>query len=175
MCWSLFLITLQAWVLQQRVFPTTIAKFIKSNCFYRSLPLAAFYCNNQSKIIQEITASKFQGEHATLLNRYQSLCPATKSEITVGFPMEFWEILEKLPSRVILVGCFCSKFQGEHARLLNRYQSLCPATKSEITAGFPMEFWEILEKLPSRVILVGCFWKENRRRRTCSDPLGFRF
>ena len=124
MCWSLFLITLQAWGLQQRVFPATIVKFIKSNCFYRSLPLAAFYCSNQSKIIQEITASKFQGEHATLLNRYQSLCPATKSEIT---------------------------------------------------AGFPMEFWEILEKLPSKVILVGCFWKENRRRRTCSDPLGFRF
>ena len=30
------------------------------------------------------------------------------------------------------------------------------------TAGFQMEFWEILEKLPSRIILVGCFWKENR-------------
>ena len=33
------------------------------------------------------------------------------------------------------------------------------------TAGFPIEFWEILEKLPSRIILADCFWKENRQRK----------
>ena len=85
MCCCLFLLKLLASGLQQRIFPVTIAKFIMKKCFYRSLLLATFYCSNQTKIIQEITASKFQGKHATLFNIYQGLCPATKSGIHRGF------------------------------------------------------------------------------------------
>ena len=34
--------------------------------------------------------------------------------------------------------------------------------KQKSTAGFPMEFCEILEQLVSRIILGFSFWKENR-------------
>ena len=68
-----------------KIFLVTVAKFIKNNFFYRSLPLAPFDCSNLSEIFQEITASKFQAQHATLFNIYESLCPATKAEIPRGF------------------------------------------------------------------------------------------
>ena len=97
MCWSLLLIKLQASGLQKRVFPVTIAKCIKSNCFYRSLPSAAVYCSNQSKIIQHITASNSQGQNATLFNRSQGLCNATKSEIHRGFSNRILRNFRKAP------------------------------------------------------------------------------
>ena len=44
---------------------------------------AAFGFSNQLKITWEISASKFQRQHATQFNfcRYEGLCPATKPEI----------------------------------------------------------------------------------------------
>ena len=60
----------------------TIAKCIKNNFFYS---LAAFDCSSQSKTFQEITASELQGQHATLFNGYEGLCPATKAEMHRGF------------------------------------------------------------------------------------------
>ena len=44
---------------------------------------AAFGFSNQLKITWEISASKFQGQHATQFNfcRYEGPCPATKPEI----------------------------------------------------------------------------------------------
>ena len=58
-----------------------VAKFLRTAFFYRTPPLAAFDYSNQSKIFRETTASKFQGQHATQFNRYEALCPATKTEI----------------------------------------------------------------------------------------------
>ena len=45
------------------------------------MKLESYSC--QLKIFREITASKFQGQHATQFNfcRYLGLCPATKPEI----------------------------------------------------------------------------------------------
>ena len=42
--------------------------------------------SNQSKVFQEITASKFLGHHAAQFNccRSEGLCPATKTEIHLG-------------------------------------------------------------------------------------------
>ena len=69
--------------------PTKVfSKIFKNSFFYRKPPLAAFDYSNQSKIFQEITASKFQGQHATQFNRYEGLCPATKTEILCGFSNE---------------------------------------------------------------------------------------
>ena len=57
-----------------------------------------------------------------------------------------------------------SKFRRQHAAQFNfcRYEGLCPATKTEIHRVFPVEFCEILEQLLSRIILGGCYRKENR-------------
>ena len=89
LCWSLFLIKLQAWGLQQRCFPVNTAKIFKNSFFYRTPPLAAFDYSNQSKIFQEITASKLQGQHATQFSRYEGLCPVTKTEIHWLFQWNF--------------------------------------------------------------------------------------
>ena len=52
--------------------------------------------SNQSKIFQEITASKFQEKHAVKFNSssYEGLCPESKTEIHQVFSMKFFEILE---------------------------------------------------------------------------------
>ena len=34
--------------------------------------------------------------------------------------------------------------------------------KQKSPAGFPMEFCKILDNLLLKIILAGCFWKENR-------------
>ena len=65
-----------------------IAKPLRTAFFYRTPPLAAFDYSNQSKIFQEITASKFQGQHATQFNRFEGLCLATKADIQRGFSNE---------------------------------------------------------------------------------------
>ena len=77
--WSLFLIKLQTWGLQQKCFPVNIGKFL------RTTPLAAFDYGNQSKIFREITASKFQGQHAKQFNSYEGLYLATKTKTHRGF------------------------------------------------------------------------------------------
>ena len=100
LCWSLFLITLQAWGLQQRCFPVNNAQFLRT----------AF--SIKSKIFREISASKCQGQHATNLNRYGGLCLKLKQKSTVGFPMEVCKILEQLVSRIILGGCFWKESRG---------------------------------------------------------------
>ena len=50
----------------------------------RTLPVATFGYSNQSRIFQQITTLKFQGQHASQSNfcRYKILCPATKTEIS---------------------------------------------------------------------------------------------
>ena len=58
--------------------------------------------SNESKIFWEITASKFQRQHAAqfTLSRYEVLCPETNPPWV--FSTEFREILEQLLSRIIL-------------------------------------------------------------------------
>ena len=87
LCRSLFLIKLQAWNFmkkrfQYRSFPVNIAKFLKT-FLYKTLPVATFGYSNQSRIFQEITTLKFQGQHASQSDfcRHEGLCPATKTEI----------------------------------------------------------------------------------------------
>ena len=50
---------------------------------YKTLQVATFGYSNQSRIFQEITTLKFQGQHASQSNfcRHEGLCPATKTEI----------------------------------------------------------------------------------------------
>ena len=50
---------------------------------YKTLPVATFGYSNQSRIFQEITTLKFQGQQASqfTFGRYEGLCPATKTEI----------------------------------------------------------------------------------------------
>ena len=50
---------------------------------YKTLPVATFGYSNQSKIFQEITTLKFQGQHASQSNfcRHEGLYPGTKTEI----------------------------------------------------------------------------------------------
>ena len=50
---------------------------------YKTLPVATFGYSNQSRIFQEISTLKFQGQHASQSNfyRHEGLCPATKTEI----------------------------------------------------------------------------------------------
>ena len=50
--------------LQHRCFPVNIAKLFKNSFLYRLPPVAAFGYSNQWKIFREISASKFQGQHA---------------------------------------------------------------------------------------------------------------
>ena len=59
-----------------------IAKFFKK-VLYQTLLAATFGYSNQSRIFQEITTLKFQGQHASQSTscRYEGLCPATKTEI----------------------------------------------------------------------------------------------
>ena len=45
--------------------------------------MAASGCSDQPKIFREMSASKFQGQHATQF-RYDGLCSATKTEIHHG-------------------------------------------------------------------------------------------
>ena len=56
---------------------------MQHRCFYRTLSVAVSDYSNQSKIFREITASKFQGQHAEQFNfcRYEAICPAAKTEI----------------------------------------------------------------------------------------------
>ena len=88
-----------------KMFSCEYYKIFKDSFFMEHLS-AAFDYSNPSKIFREITASKFQGQHATQINRYGLLYPAIKTETYRGFTMEFFEILEKLVSRIILGGCF---------------------------------------------------------------------
>ena len=61
-----------------------IATLFKNSFFYRSHdPGAAFGYSNQSKIFREISASKFQGEHAAQF-RYSGPCSVAKTEIHHG-------------------------------------------------------------------------------------------
>ena len=66
-------------------------------------------CNlaNSLKIILEITASKFQGQHAAQFSfcRYEGLYPPTKTKIHRVLPIEFCKILEQLLSKIILRDC----------------------------------------------------------------------
>ena len=59
-----------------------IAKFFKK-VLYQTLLAATFDYSNQSRIFQEITTLKFQGQHASKSSfcRYEDLCPTTKTEI----------------------------------------------------------------------------------------------
>ena len=84
-CWSLFLVKLQAWGLQQRYFLVNITKFLRTAFFIEHLRWLLLIYSNQLKIFWEISASKFQGQHATQFSRYEGLCPATKTEIHCGF------------------------------------------------------------------------------------------
>ena len=88
LCWSLFLIKLQAYnSIKRRFHPTQ--KFSYEYCkifkkvLYKQLQVATFGYSNQSRIFQEITTLKFQGQQASQFTfcRYEGLCPATKSEI----------------------------------------------------------------------------------------------
>ena len=53
------------------------------NVLYKALQVATFGYSNQSRIFQEITTLKFQGQYASHSNfcRHEGLCPATKTEI----------------------------------------------------------------------------------------------
>ena len=68
------------------MFSCEYCEVFKNSFFYRTPPVAAFGCSNQSKILREITASKFQGQHDAQFNfcRYIGLCPATKTKIHRG-------------------------------------------------------------------------------------------
>ena len=50
---------------------------------YKTLQVATFGYSNQSRIFQEITTLKFQGQHASKSSfcRHEGLCPTTKTEI----------------------------------------------------------------------------------------------
>ena len=74
--------------------------------------MAAFDCINQSKIFREITAWKFEGQHATQLNRYEGLCPATKTEIHRGFSNGILRNF-RAASRINSGGCFWKENGGE--------------------------------------------------------------
>ena len=66
-------------------------------------------CNlaNSLKIFLEITASKFQGQHAAQFNfcRYEGLYPPIKTKIHWMLPIEFCEILKQLLLKIILRDC----------------------------------------------------------------------
>ena len=62
-----------------------ITKFLRTAFFIEHLRWLLLIYSNQLKIFWEISASKFQGQHATQLSRYEGLCPATKTEIHCGF------------------------------------------------------------------------------------------
>ena len=68
-----------------KMFSCECCKMFKNRFFYKAPPLVAFVYSNKLKIFREIAASKFQGQHATQLNRYEGLCPATKTEIRRRF------------------------------------------------------------------------------------------
>ena len=57
-------------------------KFFKK-VLYETLPVATFGYSNQSRIFQQITTLKFQGQHASQSNfcRHEGLCPAAKTEV----------------------------------------------------------------------------------------------
>ena len=65
---------------------TQYCKIFKQSFFYKTLPVTAFSYSNQWKIFWEITALKFQGQHAAQFNfnRYEGLCPPTKHKSTAG-------------------------------------------------------------------------------------------
>ena len=56
---------------------------IFKKAIYKALQVATFGYSNQSRIFQEITTLKFQGQHAPQSNfcRHEGLSPATKTEI----------------------------------------------------------------------------------------------
>ena len=89
-----------------KLFPCEYCKIFKNSFFYRTPPLAAFDNSNQSKIFWEITASKFQRQHATQFNRYEGLFLATKAEICCEFSNGICKIFEQLVSRIFLDGYF---------------------------------------------------------------------
>ena len=63
-------------------FAYEICKIFKK-VLYQTLRVATFGYSNQSRIFQEITTLKFQGQYASQSNlcRHEVLCPATKTEI----------------------------------------------------------------------------------------------
>ena len=87
LCWSLFLIKLQAYNFIKKEIPTQEFSYeyckIFKKVLYKTLPVATFGYSNQSRIFQEITTLKFQGQQASqfTFGRYEGLCPATKTEI----------------------------------------------------------------------------------------------
>ena len=87
LCWSLFLIKLQAYNFIKKEIPTQEFSYeyckIFKKVLYKTLPVATFGYSNQSRIFQEISTLKFQGQHASQSNfyRHEGLCPATKTEI----------------------------------------------------------------------------------------------
>ena len=66
---------------------------------HQTLPVATFGYSIQSRIFQEITTLKFQGQHAPQSNfcRHEGLSPATKTEIhRCWFRWNFKENLDQL-------------------------------------------------------------------------------
>ena len=69
-----------------------------------------------------------------------------------------------------------SKCQGQHATNLNRYGGLCPETKTEIHCEFSNGSLQNFRAASFKNNFGGLLLKrKQRRRRTCSDPCGFRF
>ena len=69
------------------MFSCEYCKMFKNSFFYRTPSVAVSDYSNQSKIFREITASKFQGQHAEQFNfcRCEVICPAAKTEIHSRF------------------------------------------------------------------------------------------
>ena len=99
------------------VFSCEYCKSFKNSFFYRTPLLGAFDYSNNSKIFRKTTASKFQGQHATQFNRYESLCPATKTEIHCRF---FNEILRNFRG-----ASFENNFGGLLLKRKQRRRRLC--------------------------------------------------
>ena len=68
-----------------KMFSCGYCKMFKNRIFYKAPPLDAFVYSNKLNIFREKAASKFQGQHATQFNRYEGLCPATKTGIRRRF------------------------------------------------------------------------------------------
>ena len=90
LCWSLFLIKLQAYNFIKKEIPTQEFSYeyckIFKKVLYKTLPVATFGYSNQSRIFQEIYTLKFQGQHPSQSNfcRHEGLCPAAKTETTTA-------------------------------------------------------------------------------------------
>ena len=112
---------MQAWGFQQRFF-LWIFHIFKEQLFLSNTYIGCFWLQQS---IEDISSSKFQGQHAAQFNRYENLSPATKTEMHRRF------------------------FNG----ILRNFRG----------TSFENNFWGLLLK------------RKQRRRRTRSDPCGFRF